>query len=79
MFMQILLALFLIFLPVSARPPYLAKYNSHPQKIKKESCGLCHISEYGGGARNKFGDFFELEGKQITNDLIKEFPAKFNH
>lgn len=76
MHLILILAIFL-FSPASARPPYLAKYNSHPQKAKKESCGLCHISPYGGGARNKFGDMFELEGKNITEALIKDFPKKF--
>lgn len=65
--------------PVSARPEYLVRFQSDPQRRPEvDGCATCHVASTGGGARNDFGSAFEATGREITPLLRAGFPRHFN-
>lgn len=64
---------------VSARPEYLARLQSDPQRRPGvDGCTTCHVAATGGGARNDFGSAYEAAGREITPLLRASFPQHFN-
>jgi len=61
-----------------ARPEFLVRYATDPfSKADLQTCGTCHLSPSGGGARNVFGKAFAANGFRITEDLRQRYPDRF--
>ena len=56
---------------LGARPHRLARIPD-----AKFSCGTCHISQAGGGARNPFGNDYEILGIRAGDKYSDELGAK---
>lgn len=74
-----LLIVLLFSIPLFARPHYLEALQADP--LLKDGfpaqCGTCHVDSNGGGPRNRFGEFFESQGTEITPLLRARDGVKF--
>jgi hypothetical protein len=61
------------------RPQYMLLFDQDPYSIPAwhGQCSTCHISPYGGGERNAFGQAFEKGLHKITPELRTSFPDRF--
>ena len=67
-----------LFLPVTARPPFLEQFKADPLRNPAvDGCGTCHVNPLGGGPRNPFGLAFAEGGLTITPILRANFPDRF--
>jgi len=78
-FKSIVLILTLLVLAGSAFafPFYLEDFKRDPlRRAEADGCGVCHVSEGGGGERNEFGQAYETDHK-ITAMMRAQFPDRF--
>ncbi|MBK9313823.1 MAG: hypothetical protein IPM55_06200 [Acidobacteria bacterium] len=76
----LIFALYLVGQTVQARPEYLKQFAADPYSKPelRNQCSVCHVNPAGGGPRNEFGKAFTQAGLQITTQLRRNFPDRFN-
>ena len=75
-----LFALLLFPLRAYAFPQYMEIFNKDKfaRPEMKNMCSICHANPNGGGPLNDFGETFDANGHNITNNIRQKFPELFN-
>lgn len=70
---------FLATLPAASMPRLMDLYNAHPRATaaNRDKCVMCHTNANGSGKLTTFGEKYEHQGLEFTENLMKEYPNLF--
>ena len=66
-------------LPAASMPRLMDLYNAHPRATaaNRDKCVMCHTNANGSGKLTTFGEKYEHQGLEFTENLMKEYPNLF--
>ena len=66
-------------LPAVSMPRLMDLYNAHPRATaaNRDKCVMCHTNANGSGKLTTFGEKYEHQGLEFTENLMKEYPNLF--
>ena len=66
-------------LPAVSMPRLMDLYNAHPRATaaNRDKCVMCHTNANGSGKLTTFGEKYEHQGLEFTENLMNEYPNLF--